>query len=301
MRKNIFLFWLQGWEKAPYLQKKVLESWFINNPDWNIELIDINNLENYVDDINYIYDKKKEISPQAKSDIIRLSLLKNYGGVWADSTLLCIQPLDNWVFNAIKQSGIWMYHGHGAGLSSYEGPASWFIISEKNSYIIEKWKKKCDKFWKKKNKSIDYFWMDNLFKNLLFSDKKFKELWTNTPYLYCEKKGSSHTLAEYNFKMDENNKSLKKLIYEKPPYVIKLSSDINKLFPKLEGNKFKKSNAYFAISISKRKFVYLHEFESPIIRPAPFLTKPYIIKFFIYYLKKFLKKIMLKNIDKNIF
>ena len=40
MDKNIFLLWLQGWDKAPWLQKKVLNSWAINNPDWNIELID---------------------------------------------------------------------------------------------------------------------------------------------------------------------------------------------------------------------------------------------------------------------
>ena len=101
MDKNIFLLWLQGWDKAPWLQKKVLNSWAINNPDWNIELIDEKNLKNYVSDIDYIYDKNKKITPQAKSDIIRLSLLKRYGGVWADSTLLCMQPLNHWVFEAL--------------------------------------------------------------------------------------------------------------------------------------------------------------------------------------------------------
>ena len=44
MDKNIFLLWLQGWDKAPWLQKKVLNSWAINNPDWNIELVDEKNL-----------------------------------------------------------------------------------------------------------------------------------------------------------------------------------------------------------------------------------------------------------------
>ena len=113
MEKNIFILWLQGWDKAPWLQNKVLESWKINNNDWNIELLDFKNLHDYVKDIDYIYDKKKKISLQAKSDIIRLSLLKNIGGVWADSTLLCMQPLENWVYEAIEKSGFWMYHGHG--------------------------------------------------------------------------------------------------------------------------------------------------------------------------------------------
>ena len=106
LEKNIFLLWLQGWDKAPWLQRKVLDSWIINNPDWNIKLIDQNNLGQYLNDIDYIYDEKKEISAQAKSDIVRLGLLKKYGGIWADSTLLCMQPLDHWVFDAVNKTGI---------------------------------------------------------------------------------------------------------------------------------------------------------------------------------------------------
>ena len=45
MTKNIFLLWLQGWDKAPWLQKKVLESWKINNPSWDIILIDQKNIK----------------------------------------------------------------------------------------------------------------------------------------------------------------------------------------------------------------------------------------------------------------
>ena len=73
---------------------------------------------NYVNDIDYIYVQNKIISPQAKSDIIRLSLLKNYGGIWADSTLLCMQPLSFWFYEALSKTGMWMYHGHGGYLKS---------------------------------------------------------------------------------------------------------------------------------------------------------------------------------------
>ena len=31
-----------------------------------------------------------------------------------------------------------MYHGHGSNLNSDLGPASWFIVSEKNGYLISK-------------------------------------------------------------------------------------------------------------------------------------------------------------------
>ena len=267
--KNIFLLWLQGWEKAPWLQKKVLESWIVNNPDWNIELIDQKNLRNYVNDIDYIYDKNKRITPQAKSDIIRLSLLKKYGGIWADSTLLCMQPLSHWVFDAVSETGMWMYHGHGANLKSDLGPASWFIISEKNGYLISTWKKSCDFFWRKNYKVKDYFWMDGLFKDLLAKDAKFKNEWLKTPFLYCEEIGSSHTLAYYNFGLEKDTKLIKEILKNKPPYVLKLSSDLKKFFPKLNSKKFKKSNAFLAISISKRKFLYKHSFVKPISVSSP--------------------------------
>ena len=64
MKKNIFLLWLQGWNNAPWLQKQVLLSWRVNNPNWDIKLIDQKNLNKYVSDVDYIYDKTKNISPQ---------------------------------------------------------------------------------------------------------------------------------------------------------------------------------------------------------------------------------------------
>ena len=58
MNKNIFLLCLQGWDNAPWLYREVSESWEINNPDWKIHYIDFKNLKDYVDDIDYIYDKE---------------------------------------------------------------------------------------------------------------------------------------------------------------------------------------------------------------------------------------------------
>ena len=285
LHKNIFLLWLQGWDKAPWLQKRVLESWTINNPDWNIKLIDQNNLCDYVNDIDYIYDKRKKITPQAKSDIIRLSLLKNFGGIWADSTLLCMQPLNHWVFDAVSESGMWMYHGHGGFLKSDLGPASWFIISEKNGYLISKWKNSCDSFWKKNNKAKNYFWMDGLFRDLLQNEMKFKNQWLKTPFLYCEEIGSSHTLANYNFGMQKDTKLIKEILKVNPPYVLKLSSNFKEIFPKLNSKKFKNSNAFFAISVSNRKYIYKHHFVKPFKIPSP-IKRNYILRFINKLIKK---------------
>ncbi len=289
MKKNIFLLWLQGWNKAPWLQKEVLKSWSINNPDWNIELIEQNNLINYVDDIDYIFDNKKNITPQAKSDIIRLSLLKNIGGVWADSTMLCMQPLDHWIFNAIEPSGLWMYHGHGGGLSSDLGPASWFIAANNECYLIKEWKYACDYFWNMNNEAKSYFWMDGLFRDLIENNQSFKSQWLKTPFLYCEKPGSSHSLANYNYGMAKNSKYLKNILKDKPPYALKLSSQLETIFPSFNSIKFKKSNVYFAISMSKRKFIYKHNFDIPVSKSVPIKIK---IRFIISNFLKFIRKLI---------
>jgi hypothetical protein len=256
LEKNIFILWLQGWEKAEWLNKQVVESWIINNPGWKINLVDFDNLKNYVTDIDYIYDSKKDISPQAKSDIIRLSLLKNHGGVWADATMLCMQPLDHWIYDAVEPGGLWMYHGHGAGMSKEVGPASWFIISKKEGYIIRKWKEECDKYWNNNNSTSNYFWMDALFKNLFYEDDEFKQLWLKVPHLYCELDGQSHTLCHYG--MQNDTPHIKHLFKTMPPYALKLWKYWNDIFPDIYTQACLNSNGYYAIHLSKRKYCFKH-------------------------------------------
>jgi len=246
MNKKIWLLWFQGWNNAPFLQKIVAKSWEIHNPGWKIEYLDMNNLKDYINDIDYIYDQTKNISYQAKSDIIRLSLLKNHGGVWADSTFLCLQPLDNWVEDAIKPSGFWMYHGGGGGMDVKNGPASWFILSLKESYIIKKWKEACDNYWNTNNFTNNYFWMDELFKILYETDEEFKNNWNNVPYLNCEEDGSSHTLSKYG--VFENNEYIKNLLKTSPPYGLKFWNHTNeKLETCFNDANCMNSNGYYAL------------------------------------------------------
>lgn len=246
--KNIFLLWLQGWDNAPWLQRQVRKSWEINNPNWNIILLDDSNLRNYINDIDYIYDKSKDITYQAKSEIIRLSLLKNIGGVWGDSTMLCMQPLDNWVNKKVEPAGMWMYHGHGGEMPKEIGPASWFIVSKKENYVLKKWKEKCDEYWRGHKSAHTYFWMHELFKELHNTDNEFMELWSKVPYLYCEEKGSAHTLA--HFKMWESDWELKKMFTDSPPYALKFWNSWNQHFNNIYSNDCINSNGYYAIKLA---------------------------------------------------
>ena len=136
LNKTIWILWLQGWDEAPWLIREIAKTWETNNPSWTVVRIDEKSVHDHIDDVPYLLDPSKNISKQAISDIIRLSLLKNHGGVWADATMLCLQPLDPWVEAATAASGLWMYHGHGASMRALNGPSSWFIISRKNSPMV---------------------------------------------------------------------------------------------------------------------------------------------------------------------
>jgi len=263
LNKTIWILWLQGWENAPWLIEQVAESWKINNPDWNIEYVTLDNLHKYVCDIDYIYDETKEIGPQHKADIIRLSLLKNHGGVWADATMLCMQPLSSWVEEAIKPAGLWMYHSPSSRMGKI-GPACWFIISKKNSLMINKWKSACDEYWKDRTQADGYLWLDELFKKLYDFDLEFKNLWNLVPYLYCDAKGQAHAMASPDFYlMISNNQQLKKIFQEKPPYALKFWWRIwQEKFPDINSTECKTSNGYFAIQMSKRKIIFKHRMTS---------------------------------------
>ena len=177
--------------------------------------------------------------------------------------MLCLQSLNPWVDEACSPSGIWMYRGSGGGMNVNMGPASWFIVSLPNDYIISKWKEKCDVFWNTNDYTENYSWMDTLFRELYETDDHFRELWLKTPALQCEEDGQSHCLAPYNRGFEHNNPNIKDLLLHKPPYALKLWTNTwNNAFPNIESEECKSSNGYFAIQMSKRiRYVYKHEWK----------------------------------------
>lgn len=256
--RTIWLLWLQGWERAPWLQRQVLESWQINNPGWDVVLLTVHNLNEYIPAKDaawkYMGDNTKTMSNQARSDIIRLALLANHGGVWADATMLCMQPLDNWVDDAVTSSGgFWMYHGHGDDMKL--GPASWFMASEKGHVIPRKWKAACDAYWSPpiRTRAHKYFWMDSLFRQLDESDTEFSAAWLSVKFLYCENPGQAHCLSYGKWAKDDP--TLKDMLEKEPPYALKLNNFVDGwdvIFPDTSTPECRRSNGYHAIQMALR-------------------------------------------------
>ncbi len=86
--------WLQGEESAPPLIKACINSIRKHIPNRKIQIITESNYGNYVHLPEHILQKFREgkISYAHFSDLIRISLLCEFGGTWCDATVLCTSP-----------------------------------------------------------------------------------------------------------------------------------------------------------------------------------------------------------------
>lgn len=144
-----------------------------------------------------------------------------------DSTMLCMTPLDGWVPEAMGPAGFWMYRGVEQPpplvitRENTNSPASWFMLSEAGSYIATRWRDAAHAYWAVRATTDHYFWMDELFRDLLASDPRFRAAWACVPYLSCEAYGQAHMLnGRVHSKLAH---FVARTIRLHPPFALKLS------------------------------------------------------------------------------
>ena len=188
---NIFIYWHNGFNNAPNIVQECLKSWKYFNKNYNlIELTD-NNLKEWINIDDII--NNKIITKTSISDIIILCLLKEYGGIWVDATVLCVSSLDNWLNDYIN-TGFFAFSFYPENDKKL---STWFLYSEKDNYIINKWYDSMieyiylsnnigleytpintiDKWINNDKYSNHYFWMHYLFNDLYNKDNNFKLEW----------------------------------------------------------------------------------------------------------------------------
>jgi hypothetical protein len=106
--------------------------------DWEPRLLTNETIGDYINKDEYP-DNYNGLAHCHKADWIRLYLLKKYGGVWLDASIIINS---NKKFNDIyttsieKKSQITVYYLGDVPLEFVE---NWYIMAPKNSYIINKW------------------------------------------------------------------------------------------------------------------------------------------------------------------
>lgn len=90
----IWIFWGQGEEKMPPLVHSCYRSVLKYAEEHPVHLVTMKNYQQYVDIPDYIIQKLKaeSITWATFSDIMRVSLLSKWGGIWLDATIYMTQP-----------------------------------------------------------------------------------------------------------------------------------------------------------------------------------------------------------------
>lgn len=142
--KIIWTFWDSD-EIPPFVQK-CIDSWKKFNPDYTVNLMTKSTLGKYLGDeeAQKLIDWKFNDSPQRLSDLVRLSAVSKFGGIWLDASVVCFKSF-NWL--ADEQSDCVVFSIK--ELSNDPTIESWFIASTpEHPYVIA---------WNKEFRGIDQY------------------------------------------------------------------------------------------------------------------------------------------------
>lgn len=181
MNKTIWTCWFQGRENAPDLVQRCISSWEKKNPGWSLRCLDAATAGLYADVGTIVDLERQAVTAASLSDILRILLLREYGGVWVDATLYCNRPLDEWLADVF-----------GRGFFAFATPgedrllSSWFIATTPDNHILTRWHASVARYWSRRSASDDYFWFHHQFTDMCESDPELRQLWDEVPKISAD-------------------------------------------------------------------------------------------------------------------
>tara|TARA_Y100000389_G_C17445970_1_gene511620 strand:+ start:1259 stop:2146 length:888 start_codon:yes stop_codon:yes gene_type:complete len=135
------------WDGEPSeLVKKCIRTWKRHNPDFEVIVLDKENVKTYLPDLEI--DKLKHVDGIAHlSDIIRVHILALYGGIWSDASILCTKPYD-WILQKQEDTnaefvGFYIDDFTTEKYKSYSPIIeNWFFACVPNSQMMKDWRDK---------------------------------------------------------------------------------------------------------------------------------------------------------------
>lgn len=172
---KVWVFWLQGIEKAPELVKRCYKSLHDNLNDRDIILITQNNMKDYVQFPAYIEEKVNTgaITITHLSDLLRIELLCKYGGTWIDATVLCTGGN---IPKYILDSDLFCFQNLRPGDNgSVINVSSWLMTACSNNKILLGIREMLFDYWRTHDYLIDYFLYHNL---IMVAANYYREDWS---------------------------------------------------------------------------------------------------------------------------
>jgi hypothetical protein len=174
--RTIWALWLDGWDEAPEIVKACRTTWEALNPTWSFRPLTRATLPTVLGAAVLRPFEGRALPPEAFSDVVRIELLARHGGVWADSTTYCLQPLDAWLPGATT-SGFFAFAKPGPDRMI----SSWFLAAAQGNALVEQWAVRTRAYWDGRVERDHYFWFHYLFAACYASDAAFRAVWDATP------------------------------------------------------------------------------------------------------------------------
>lgn len=161
LRNKIWICWWQGVENAPEIVKACVKTIKEHAGEYEVIVITDENCKEYVQFPEWIERKYKEgvFSRTHYSDLLRMSILAKYGGIWIDSTFFCsgrsfedYMKLPLWSIKRPDYLHCSIASGYFAGYSLGCGYENRWMFAVIRDFLFNYWKE-CDKL-------IDYLLVD---------------------------------------------------------------------------------------------------------------------------------------------
>jgi len=113
------------------------------NKDWDVRVLDESAAAAYLDHAAVPASRLAVLPPEKRANILRMRLLTEEGGVWADATMFCLRPLDAWL-PACMEADFFCFRDPGADRLV----ANWFLASNRGGRLAVLWRDAHEAFWK---------------------------------------------------------------------------------------------------------------------------------------------------------
>ena len=158
----VWCAWLQGIEQAPALVKACIASQKRALPDYEFRFIDRENYRQWTSLPRHVVDKfcKGKIPPALFSDLLRLSLLTKYGGIWMDASVYCSgfgnPDLKN-RWERILSSELTLFRYFEPGRKAPVALSNWFIATVPGQRVLSIVLEMLLAYWQDFECTVDYY------------------------------------------------------------------------------------------------------------------------------------------------
>ena len=130
----IWMYWDSGEAGMPFVVRRCVDSWRRHNPGWELRVLDAQTMSDHVDMSDF---PKIKLAQRFYANLLRLRLLGRHGGVWADATVYCHRPLDDWL-DLHMMSGFFALKNP----SRDRILSSWFLVSQPGHVLPGMWERR---------------------------------------------------------------------------------------------------------------------------------------------------------------